>query len=68
MRWSTCRLPEADLRHQLVVSLLAILELAKLQVIRVLQDPQTEVFFIARREGASLQRRSCGRRSPPTRA
>jgi segregation and condensation protein A len=49
------RLPEADLRHQLVVSLLAILELAKLQVIRVLQDPQTEVFFIARREGASLE-------------
>jgi segregation and condensation protein A len=48
-------LPEADLRHQLVVSLLAILELAKLQVIRVLQDPQTEVFFIARREGASLE-------------
>ncbi len=47
-------LPEADVRHQLVVSLLAILELAKLQLIRVLMDPQTEVFFIARREGASL--------------
>ena len=50
------RLPEADVRHQLVVSLLAILELAKLQVIRVLMDPHTEAFFIARREGATLDR------------
>ena len=48
-------LSEADLRHQLVVTLLAILELAKLQVIRVLQDPASEVFFIAQREGASLE-------------
>jgi segregation and condensation protein A len=47
-------LGEAEVRHQLVVSLLAILELAKLQVIRVLMDPQSEVFYIARREGASL--------------
>jgi segregation and condensation protein A len=46
---------EAEVRHQLVVSLLAILELAKLQVIRVLMDPQSEVFYIARREGASLE-------------
>ena len=48
-------LSEADLRHQLVVTLLAILELAKLQVIRVLQDPTSEVFFIAQRAGASLE-------------
>jgi segregation and condensation protein A len=47
-------LSEADVRHQLVVSLLAILELAKLQIIRVLKDPHTDVFFIARREGATL--------------
>jgi segregation and condensation protein A len=48
-------LPEADMRHQLVVTLLAVLELAKLQVIRVLHDAQNDVFFIARREGASLE-------------
>jgi segregation and condensation protein A len=48
-------LPEADLRHQLVVTLLAILELAKLQVIRVLHDPASDAFFIAKREGASPQ-------------
>jgi segregation and condensation protein A len=45
---------EAEVKHQLVVTLLAILELAKLRVIRVLQDPATEAFFIAHREGASL--------------
>jgi segregation and condensation protein A len=47
-------LPEAELRHQIVVTLLAILELAKLKVIRVLQDRQTETFFIAQREGAPI--------------
>jgi segregation and condensation protein A len=45
---------EVDVKHQLVVTLLAILELAKLRVIRVLQDQATEQFFIAHREGASL--------------
>ncbi len=45
---------EVEVRHQLVVTLLAILELAKSKLIRVLQDPVTEVFFIAQREGASL--------------
>jgi hypothetical protein len=36
------------------VTLLAILELARLKVVRVLQDQETGNFFIARREGASL--------------
>jgi segregation and condensation protein A len=45
---------EAEVKHQLVVTLLAILELAKLRVIRVLQDQTSEAFFIAHREGASL--------------
>jgi segregation and condensation protein A len=45
---------EVDVKHQLVVTLLAILELAKLRVIRVLQDQASEQFFIAHREGASL--------------
>ena len=47
-------MPEADIRHQLVVTLLAILELAKLRVIRVLKDEQSEMFFIAQQEGSSL--------------
>jgi hypothetical protein len=41
-------------KHQLVVTLLAILELAKLRVIRVLQDPESELFYIAQRDGSSL--------------
>jgi segregation and condensation protein A len=47
-------LPEAEVKHQLVVTLLAILELAKLRVIRVLQESQSELFFIAQRDGSSL--------------
>jgi segregation and condensation protein A len=47
-------LPEAEVKHQLVVTLLAILELAKLRVIRVLQDPESELFYIAQRDGSSL--------------
>jgi segregation and condensation protein A len=47
-------LPEAEVKHQLVVTLLAILELAKLRVIRVLQDQESELFYIAQREGSSL--------------
>jgi segregation and condensation protein A len=46
---------EVEVRHQLVVTLLAILELAKLKVIRVVQDPHSEVFFIAQKEGSSLE-------------
>jgi len=48
-------LPEPELRHQVVVSLLAVLELARLRVIRVLQDGQTGEFFISQREGAALE-------------
>ncbi len=47
-------LPEEDLRHQLVVTLLAILELAKLRAIRVLHDPQSETFIIAQSTDGSL--------------
>jgi segregation and condensation protein A len=47
-------LPEPELRHQVVVTLLAVLELARLRVIRVLQDQQSGEFFIAQREGAAL--------------
>jgi segregation and condensation protein A len=47
-------LPEAQLRHNVVVSLLAILELARLKVIRVLQDLSSGAFMITRVEGASL--------------
>jgi segregation and condensation protein A len=47
-------LPEVELRHQVVVTLLAVLELARLRVIRVLQDTATGEFFISQREGAAL--------------
>jgi segregation and condensation protein A len=47
-------LPEVELRHQVVVTLLAVLELARLRVIRVLQDGASGVFYIAQREGAAL--------------
>jgi segregation and condensation protein A len=47
-------LAEAELRHQVVVTLLAVLELARLRVIRVLQDQASGAFFIAQREGAAL--------------
>ena len=47
-------LPEAELRHKIVVSLLAVLELARLRVIRVLQEEATGTFFLAQVEGAGL--------------
>jgi segregation and condensation protein A len=47
-------LPEIELRHQVVVTLLAVLELARLRVIRVLQDEASGDFYIAQREGAVL--------------
>jgi segregation and condensation protein A len=47
-------LPEAQLRHKVVISLLAILELARLKVIRVLQDLSSGAFMITRVEGAAL--------------
>ena len=48
-------MPEAELRSQLVVTLLAILELARLKVIRVLAAEDAETLFIAQVEGAALQ-------------
>jgi len=48
-------LGEAQLRHNVVVSLLAILELARLKVIRVLQDLASGAFLITRVEGAALE-------------
>jgi segregation and condensation protein A len=48
-------LSEPELRSQLVVTLLAVLELAKLRVIRVLKDEASEAFFITHREGSSLE-------------
>ena len=47
-------LPEAELRHRVVVSLLAVLELARLRVIRILQQEETGSFFLAQAEGANL--------------
>jgi|GEM_PF-78008 len=45
--------PMEELRHQVVVTLLAVLELAKLKAIRVLQDPVSETFFVARASATS---------------
>ncbi|MBC8133891.1 MAG: segregation/condensation protein A [Deltaproteobacteria bacterium] len=47
--------PEAELRSQLVVTLLAILELARLKVVRVVASDDQETLFIAQVEGAQLQ-------------
>ena len=47
-------LPEAELRHKVVVSLLAVLELARLRVVRILQQLDTGSFFLAQTEGANL--------------
>jgi segregation and condensation protein A len=48
-------LPEAQFRHNAVVSLLAILELTRLKVIRVLQDLASGSFLITQVEGAALE-------------
>jgi segregation and condensation protein A len=48
-------LSEGQFRHNAVVSLLAILELARLKVIRVLQDLASGAFLITRVEGAALE-------------
>jgi segregation and condensation protein A len=47
-------LPEAELRHKVVVSLLAVLELARLRVVRILQEEATGSFFLAQTDGANL--------------
>ena len=56
-RFDTCfdlSLPEAELRSQLVVTLLAVLELARLKVVRVLQSPDDETLYISQIAGAAL--------------
>jgi segregation and condensation protein A len=56
-RFDACfdlQLPEDELRNQVVVTLLAILELARLKVIRVLAAPDSETLFIAQVQGAAL--------------
>jgi segregation and condensation protein A len=55
LRFEACfdlGLPAPELRHQMVVTLLAILELARLKVVRVLQAPETETLLITQVEGA----------------
>jgi segregation and condensation protein A len=46
--------PEPELRSQLVVTLLAILELARLRIVRVLASDDQETLFIAQVQGAEL--------------
>jgi segregation and condensation protein A len=46
--------PEPELRRQMVVTLLAVLEMARLRVIRVLQSPDAATLFISRVEGVAL--------------
>jgi len=52
-------LPASELRHQVVVNLLAILELARLKVVRVLQSPQSpegdETLYITQLSSLSLE-------------
>ncbi len=47
--------PEPELRSQLVVTLLAILELARLHVVRVLASDDQQTLFIAQVEGTALE-------------
>jgi segregation and condensation protein A len=57
-RFESCfdmTLPETELRHQVVVTLLAILELARLKVIRVLQADDQETLFVTHVEGSDLE-------------
>jgi len=49
-------LPEAELRSQLVVTLLAMLELARLRVVRVLASDDEQTLIIAQVEGAALEK------------
>jgi segregation and condensation protein A len=48
-------LPEVELRNQVVVTLLAILELARLKVVRVLQSPDGETLFITQAAGVTIE-------------
>ena len=57
---SICRCPRSELRNQVVVTLLAILELARLKVVRVLQSPDGETLFITQAAGVTLEARARG--------
>ncbi|HEX3901530.1 MAG TPA: segregation/condensation protein A [Polyangia bacterium] len=57
-RFESCfdlSLPEVELRNQVVVTLLAILEMARLKVVRVLQSPEGETLFITQAAGVSIE-------------
>ena len=57
-RFDACfdlNLPEAELRNQVVVTLLAILELARLKAVRVLQSDSDETLFITLVSDAALE-------------
>ena len=54
-------LAEPELRSQLVVTLLAVLELARLKVVRVLQSPDGETLFISQVAGARAGGRAARR-------
>jgi segregation and condensation protein A len=68
-RFDTCfdlAQPESDLRHQVVVTLLAILELARLKVVRVLESPEGDTLFITQVQGAALQAARAARSTSST--
>jgi segregation and condensation protein A len=48
-------LPEVELRNQVVVTLLAILELARLKAVRVLQSPTDDTLFITQVSANALE-------------
>jgi segregation and condensation protein A len=48
-------LPEPELRNQVVVTLLAILEMARMKVVRVLQSPEGETLFITQAAGVTIE-------------
>jgi len=58
LRFDACfdlTLPEAELRNQVVVTLLAILELARLKAVRVLQSPTDDTLFITQVSEAAME-------------
>jgi segregation and condensation protein A len=57
-RFESCfdlTLPEPELRHQIVVTLLSILELARMKVVRVLQADDHETLFVTHVAGTDLE-------------
>jgi segregation and condensation protein A len=57
-RFESCfdlALPEPELRHQIVVTLLSILELARMKVVRVLQSDDQETLFVTHVAGTDLE-------------